>query len=191
MNKIFAQDKIIIFDTEYTTWEGAQERKWSGPGEHREIVEIGAILADTENYQELDSFTIFVKPKKNPILSEYFIKLTGITQEKVDQEGIDFPLAIKKFSEWAENFHLYCFGSDLKVLQENCELSGIELPFSTEYFHNLRDTFSSYGIASENYMSSTIVEAFGEKPKREGHDALNDARTLLDGLRLLAKKIKG
>ena len=34
---------IVLLDTEYTTWEGAQDRNWSGLNEHREIVQIGAI----------------------------------------------------------------------------------------------------------------------------------------------------
>lgn len=33
---------FVIFDTEYTTWEGAADRDWTGPGEHREVVQIGA-----------------------------------------------------------------------------------------------------------------------------------------------------
>jgi len=38
--------QIIIFDTEYTAWEGAKERNWSGSGEHREIVQIAAVKID-------------------------------------------------------------------------------------------------------------------------------------------------
>ena len=40
--------EIVIYDTEYTTWEGAQKRNWSGPGEYREVVNIGAIKIETE-----------------------------------------------------------------------------------------------------------------------------------------------
>ena len=45
MNKFFDKlpDTFIIFDTEFTAWEGSQERKWSGENEFRELVQISAI----------------------------------------------------------------------------------------------------------------------------------------------------
>ena len=36
-------EKFIIFDTEYTAWEGSQERNWSGDNEYMELVQIGAL----------------------------------------------------------------------------------------------------------------------------------------------------
>lgn len=36
----------MIYDLEFTTWPGAQERNWTGPGEFREIVQIGALRVD-------------------------------------------------------------------------------------------------------------------------------------------------
>jgi hypothetical protein len=32
---------VAFFDLEYTAWEGSKARNWAGPGEHREIIEIG------------------------------------------------------------------------------------------------------------------------------------------------------
>ena len=34
---------LIIYDTEYTSWQGSQERDWSGAREYQELVQIGAI----------------------------------------------------------------------------------------------------------------------------------------------------
>ena len=56
MRSLNLQPKIIIFDTEFTAWEGSLARNWNGPGEYREIIQIGAILVDTQNLQELDFF---------------------------------------------------------------------------------------------------------------------------------------
>lgn len=36
-------ETFIIFDTEYTSWEGSQERNWNGENEFRELVQISAI----------------------------------------------------------------------------------------------------------------------------------------------------
>lgn len=183
-------EKFIIFDTEYTAWPGSMERKWSGPNEHKEIVQIAAIKVSAGKLKELDSFSLIIRPAINPELSSFFTNLTGLTQEKINQEGIDFKTAINRFVAWSENLPLYSFGRDGNVLEKNCELLGITFPFDRERFHDIRDYFKKHGIAAENYHSGTIITAFGKKTKRRGHDAVNDARTILDGLRELRKNQK-
>ena len=179
--------KFIIFDTEYTAWEGSFDREWSGPGEHKELVQIAAAKVEGEGFNEADTFSIYIRPRVNPKLSDFFINLTGITQEKADQEGVDFEEAIKKFTAWSEDLPLYSFGDDVNVLTENCKLLGIDSPFDPGRFSNIRELFKKYGIPADDYMSSTIVRAFGQKPARRGHEALNDVRTVIDGLKALAE----
>lgn len=181
---------IIVFDTEYTSWEGVLERNWSGTNEYREIVEIGAVRVDTATsaFTELDSLLLYVKPVKNPALSEYFINLTNITQETVDSKGMSLQDAVKKFYEWSAGDFCYSWGLDGKEIEDNCTLVVIEFPFQSGRFRDVREIFSARGISVKDYMSSTIVEAFGEKKRRCGHDGLEDARTIVDGFRLLADK---
>jgi hypothetical protein len=38
-----ALNAFVFYDTEYTSWEGAMARNWSGPNEHRELVQLSAI----------------------------------------------------------------------------------------------------------------------------------------------------
>lgn len=178
--------EIVVFDTEYTAWEGSQERNWSGPNEYREIVQIGAMLVNAETLAGEDTFLVLAKPVKNPTLSEYFIHLTGITQQAVDRNGLDFPEAVRSFAAWVGGRKLYCFGSDGEVFRENCELCGIEFPFDRGQFADVRAIFQRHGIPADEYQSGTIIRAFGKEPSRRGHDALNDARTIVDGLRELA-----
>ena len=85
-------EKFIIFDTEYTAWEGSQERNWSGVNEYMELVQIGAlkVVKTSRTIKIVKKFNIYIKPKKNPELSEYFINLTGITQNMVDKKAITF-----------------------------------------------------------------------------------------------------
>ena len=61
--------KIVVFDTEFTAWEGSLERDWRGEDEYREIVQIGAVIVETDNFDELDSFSVFVKPKVKRVKS--------------------------------------------------------------------------------------------------------------------------
>jgi inhibitor of KinA sporulation pathway (predicted exonuclease) len=181
--------EYVLLDTEYTAWEGSQERKWTGPNEYREIVQIGAIKVDNAKLVETDHFVRYVRPRRNPILSEYFVQLTGVIQQTVDQHGIDFAVALVEFREWCGELPVYSFGRDGVVVLENCALCDIDCPFPPARFNNIRDFFNANGCSTQGYFPSTIVEAFGVAPVRTGHDALNDVRTILDGLVLLDKRL--
>ena len=41
--------KFVIYDTEFTSWKGSQERNWSKPNEYRELVAIGALLINLQS----------------------------------------------------------------------------------------------------------------------------------------------
>ena len=179
---------FILFDTEHTAWEGSWQRKWSGPNEYKEIVQIGAIKVDNEKLVEIGSLVIFVKPKLNPDLSNYFTELTGITQQTIDKNGVDLRSALIKFKKWCGQTLIYSYGGDESVIKENCILSGKAFPLSPSQFHDIRDILKMHGIPTEKYSSGSIVEAFGKKSSRQAHDGLNDARSILDGLVELNKK---
>lgn len=189
MTRLTLPKQFVLFDTEYTTWEGAQERKWTGANEHREIVEIGAVRVDGNTLAELDTFDVLVRPTINPELSAFFTELTHITQEMVTQRGISFPDAMERFAAWAGLLPLASWGNDPMMLAENCALVHIPFPFGPERFFDIRTLFGAAGIRADQYYSSTIVRAFGREPERTGHSGLNDARTILDGLRLLRSEL--
>lgn len=188
--------KIVVFDLECTTWEGAAQRDWSGPGEHREVVQLGAAIVETKNFTELPNIEFLVKPEINPILSEYFIALTKITQEEIDEKGIGFPTFLQEFFDWCCDFELYCFDSrvdgsrlfDRDVLIENCDLFGIEFLFEMERFHNVNEIFHHRGYTVK--QSGAAPEAFGIKIPARPHNALNDVRGLIIGLKALSKQLK-
>lgn len=181
--------EFICFDTEYTTWLGALERGWSGPNEYREIVQIGAVLVLAHNLAEVDHFMCFAAPVKNPQLSYYFTQLTGITQEMVDKHGTPYTEALHQFHQWAKGLPLYSWGdTDLEVMHENARLLGISCPIPLEQGTDIRKLFRACGVDPTGYNSSTIPKAFGEEPPPSAHDALNDARSILQGLRALARR---
>ncbi|MEK7658960.1 MAG: 3'-5' exonuclease [Patescibacteria group bacterium] len=185
------KSSIIIFDTEYTTWEGAPEREWGDLGEHRELVQIGAIKINTQTLKEVESFEIFIKPHINPILSPFFVKLTGITQKIVDEKGVDFSTAWRHFVNWIGGDSVYSFGdNDIAAIEENCKLFNVPLLVKKKRFINICNLFEKYGIDTDRYHSSTIVKAFGKKPRSKAHNGLSDARSILDGLALLKMRVK-
>lgn len=181
--------KVVILDTEYTAWPGSAEHSWSRPNEYKEIVQIGAILVDTSQFIEIDNINLFVKPVKNPVLSDYFIDLTGIKQKDVDENGIFLKEAVLKFSSWCGFHQVYSYGGDEQIIEENCNLLSIPFLFNKHIFKDIRDIFQNHGIPVSQYNSGNIIEAFGKKSNLHNHNALNDVRILLDGLRELSIRV--
>lgn len=119
-------NELIIYDLEYTTWPGAIERNWSKKNEIREITWIAAILVDVDTLQELDSFDCIVKPTINPVLSEYFVNLTGLSQERMEREGVSFLEGFRAFQRFVNIRPIVCHGRDIVALLENFQLKNLE-----------------------------------------------------------------
>ena len=116
--------QTIILDTEYTTWPGALESGWSEPWQHREIVQMAAILVDGD-FAEISSFERLVRPACNPQLSQLFVELTGITQSQVDVEGVTFATALHDFERYADERPIICMNGDCRVFLDNCDLNQV------------------------------------------------------------------
>ena len=98
-------ETFIIVDTEFTSWDGSQERNWSEEFEHRELVQISALKI--ENMILMDCINLYVKPKINTKLSNYFINLTGIENRTIRLLGLDFENAISKLYDLSENLPIF------------------------------------------------------------------------------------
>tara|TARA_B100000745_G_C20151001_1_gene394627 strand:- start:3095 stop:3649 length:555 start_codon:yes stop_codon:yes gene_type:complete len=173
--------EFVIYDTEYTTWKGAWERGWSGPGEEKELVQIGVIRV--RDLEETDSLLLYVQPRINPVLSDYFKELTRITQEEVDTQGVRFEAAYTTVMDWASDLPMYSYGPDHEVLRINHELYKTGTVIPEKQFNDVREHFAATGVDTSKYMSSTIPKAYGLIPPLAGHDALNDARSILMALK--------
>lgn len=178
----FRSDKIIVLDTEYTSWEWAQDRNFSGPNEFPEIIQVAAILVDTKTFEEIDHFVSFVKPYYNPILSDFIKNLTHITQEQVDGAE-DFITVLKTFKDRAGNIDTYSFGNDGIVIAENCGLNKTAFPFRISMFQDAREIFRSAGIPAEKYTSWSINNYFKIENDGIEHDALDDVRNIIKVLK--------
>jgi len=178
--------EFIIVDTEFTAWEGSNERGWDKEWEHREIIQIGAV--HVKDLEEIDSFLVYVKPKINSELSEYIVKLTGITQEKIDSEGLSYRVAKEQFLTWRGDFPAYSFaGRESDVFRENDDIN--EVPrISEKGFFGLHGIFKKAGVDPTQYTSGTIPKAFGLGAAFHVHDALSDVRSILRALRVVYDK---
>lgn len=177
---------FVLFDLEWTSWEGFMQSKWQMPGKYREVIQIGAIRV--EDLAETASYSVYVKPVKNPQLSDYVQNLTGITQEKIEREGKSLAEAVSTFSAFIAGLPLASWtADDAEVLQENCNLLGLSVVIPSESI-NIRavvePALKRRGIHAEDFTSGTLIEAFGKQGSR-AHDALNDMRNLLEVIKFL------
>ena len=103
--------KYVIVDLEWTSWKEDYNKKkqlfnkrktW----QKREIIQIGAIKFN-KNYKIVDKLDLYVKPKFNPILSDYIKNLTGIYQEKLEKKGISFPQSYKVLRKFCKGTKIF------------------------------------------------------------------------------------
>ena len=182
---------FILFDTEYTAWEGSQQRRWSEPWEHREIIQIAALKVElASGCREIACFDTLVRPLINPALSPYITSLTGITQPEIDARGVSFASAYTAFYEFSAQgaLPLLSWADDAAILRENCALTGLPFGDYPAGFHDIRDLFEAVGIDTTLYSSGTVYQAFGLAFPHNAHNALNDVRSLALSLDDLSRR---
>ncbi|NLA10976.1 MAG: type I-E CRISPR-associated endoribonuclease Cas2 [Firmicutes bacterium] len=91
--------------------------------EKHEIIELGAIRVLEHNIVE--RFSLLVKPVV-PITTE-IQKITGITNEMLNKEGVPISMAIKQFVEFLQDLPVVSHNIefDLKFLQQACNSCGL------------------------------------------------------------------
>ena len=119
-------------DAEWTAWEGSRGRQWQGPGEEKEIVQIGAIrLQNDEDLSEIVSLDFMVIPIINPELSDYFTNLTGITQGRMESDSLDFADGLAALGAFlGDETKVYSYGDDATVIRRDCQRRGLNFPLT-------------------------------------------------------------
>lgn len=181
-----SQDHFVIFDTEFTAWKGSNLRGWSESWEFKEVIQIAAIKIafNPSGITILSTFNELVKPKRNPMLSDYIIELTGINQAMIDEMGVDFPSAMEQFHQFCLVGDLRCFawGSDAKILQENCEINNMPMPAFSAGFYNLKQRAMELQLSGAELSSGELANHFDLPITGHQHNALYDVRSLAGAL---------
>tara|TARA_B100001057_G_scaffold499018_1_gene608033 strand:- start:526 stop:1104 length:579 start_codon:yes stop_codon:yes gene_type:complete len=182
--------KFVIVDLEWTSWkenysgknfEIEKRKNW----QKKEIIQIGAIKFN-KNYKILDSLNLYVNPHFNPILSNYIINLTNITNKLIEKKGLDFIEANKKLLNFSKNCTLLSNGNDGEVLKKNYYYNKIN--FNGLKIINIKKIFEKKYNIPKNFLHSPKIKAFyGYKYRKEdAHNALKDCKSVL----LAIKKMK-
>lgn len=157
-----------------------------------EIIELPAVLIDVREMKIISEFRSYVRPVKNPKLSEFCIQFTKIAQETVD-EAPYFREALDRLVQWMRQFGLgekntrFAFVTDgphdmWKFMQFQCLLSNIRMPHMFRNFINIKKTFKEKfnGLVKgngksgiENMLERLDLSFIGNK-----HSGLDDARNI-------------
>ena len=176
---------VVVFDLEYTAWPGSWERGWSRDDEHREIVQIGAVRL-APDLTEIGRIDCLVLPTVNPILSHYFVSLTGVTNEVLAAEGGNLATALRMLARLAApDAPLLSNGADGGVVTESCGLSGIQSPLAASRFVSIHDALMAALRSDVPIASSDLPAAVGAAMAGRTHTALADARAIALTLRAL------
>ena len=181
-------EAAIVFDTEFTAWPGSIARSWRGPGEYKEIVQIGAITINVNTLEELSSLSVLIRPVLNPVLSDYFTRLTGISNALLIEKGVEFAEGAARFSAFVGSAKTFCYGRDDLIIAENAKNLGLgaqwQLPAST----NLRYWLEKVGVPVAGVHSGELAAHVGAASQGRAHDAVTDSRSLAEAVRFLVAK---
>ncbi|HXJ02893.1 MAG TPA: 3'-5' exonuclease [Micropepsaceae bacterium] len=179
---------VVIFDLEFTAWEGSMESRWTRPGELTEVVQIGAVKLDAATLKEIDSFDMLVSPRVNPVLSDYFVALTGITNEAMALRGVDFVIAYRAFLDFVGDAPIIAHGRDDLIFATNLKLYGWERALPMPPYTNAIHWFAAQGVDLKGKRACDVAEAAGGVFEGRKHNALADARGVAAGFRVLIGK---
>ena len=168
---------LIIVDLEATC-------QADDPDYEKEIIEIGAIKV-VDGYIK-DEFDVFVKPKKNPMLSDYCKNLTHITQEDVDN-GLSPREAIDKFYKWATNNFTenvtYCSwgGFDKKELYREARMNHFNYVYLNEInkkHYNLKRIYAKVLGLKRQLGTLNALKREGLAFDGSNHRAIDDVKNI-------------
>ena len=182
----------IVMDMEWNQpWPGSPSAKKVLPVAIRgEIIQIGAVrLSEAQEVQ--DEFQVLIRPKYYRRLNRRVSKLTGIKENRLNDEGIPFPDAMEQFRAWCgEDIVFLTWGfDDIGILRENLQLHGLETDWTGKWY-NAQMIFNAQtdGSTAQKALKTAMAE-FGIEATRPAHDALGDAyHTALICARLDLKK---
>jgi inhibitor of KinA sporulation pathway (predicted exonuclease) len=136
-------------------------------------------MASADGIKKIKEYSSFVRPVRNPILSDFCTTLTTITQVEVDSAGI-FPIVFAEFLSWIGNTDNILIGSwgayDLKQLDQDCYFHKIKNPFKDRHI-NLKKRFSELHDVKKFGMKGAL-KALGLEIEGTHHRGIDDANNI-------------
>lgn len=190
--------KAIIFDCEFLCLEGSQRRFWCAAHDPDPVIaQIGAVRLGLEgDFPLLGTYKAYICPVdrhgERYAIDPFFTRLTGITGEIIDVEGVPLQEALSSFDSFTEGAQCWSWGKDeLNMVAISCYVAGIQPPIPANRFDNAVKLLLAAGMPLEDLAktpSNRLADYYGvEHPPLQGHDALDDALSVSYTLQHLLK----
>ena len=159
----------------------------------QEIIEFPCIKIQTKNFNMVEQFHMYVKPKHNPQITEFCTELTGILQETVESQP-EFPEVFARFEEWLqpenENFAFVTCGDwDLKTcLPNQCKTSDLQLPKWAKHWINLKIASMKTNNGHFPRSMAEILRTNDLKFEGRPHSGIDDTKNIVNAIKALALK---
>jgi hypothetical protein len=192
---------LVGIDNEYIP-EDARMGNTPGPRPdvtktYCEVMQMGACKLDSTG-KEVAVLNQTVSAYKLELIPPWLSKMTGMTAQRREAEGIPFPEALDMLVAFSDGQTPWTFMGDEYVLRGNVAAHGLQWPFKKPFrlvkpllsvYHVTIDLYQRYGFEEMN--SGNLHTVLGIKlPAIEGvgaHDALHDARSLTHSIHHLTK----
>ncbi len=168
-------EPLLIIDVETTCFEATFLL------EQMEIIEVGAAWVNGSG-KILSELQFFVKPIATPQLSPFCKRLTGISQENVD-EALPWALAIKRLEEFVRLYGTVNSGwgswgeYDRKQIALDCSSHAVDNPLRLLAYVNLKARFAKERKIKQVGMIGAL-RILGYEHIGDHHRALSDVRNI-------------
>jgi len=170
-----ANSYYLIVDLEATCSEDD-----TVPRNEMEIIEIGAVMFSSRNFEVESEFQTFVRPVRHPQLTPFCTELTGIKQKDLAGAPL-FSEAIEAMKQWMNSYDdtLFCSWGDYdrKQFGQDCEYHGVSFPFRSGHL-NLKEEFSHTLGRQKKLGIGQALKHLGLKFEGSPHRGLDDARNI-------------
>lgn len=184
-------DKVLALDTETS---GINFEAMT-VAEDYQMVSVGMIVADTENFEPMDELYIVIKWDGKSKWSEKAEEVHGMSKQYLAKNGVSPEEAAEKIALFLDKHFgidkaINLLGHnvvhfDLQFLKQFLWKYGLPFKFAHRHF----DTFSLSMGTVRAFDSNELFDMMGFE-KRKSHNALDDAKMSLAAFRIISKMWK-
>jgi len=145
-----------------------------------EIIEVGAVAVENATGTIISEFQAFVRPVREPKLTEFCKSLTKISQDDVD--GAEFyGVMLRDFTAWLAQLGSYDFCSwgenDRHQFELDSAYHKVAYPFSGPH-RNIKKEFSEAIGSPKRFGLGQAVRRIGLQFEGTAHRGIDDARNI-------------
>lgn len=165
---------LLIVDLEATCWNDREQSI-----ETMEIIEFGCCIYDLNEHAVLDSYSQLVRPEFSPTLSDFCVKLTGITQAMADSAPL-YGDAVEQLDEWVAGYQVRVWGSwgknDYKQISHEKLRHAVTPDFFADLEHvNLKAMWQVQKGSKRNAGLGATLKKLGMEFEGTQHRGIDDA----------------